>query len=444
MTNRKISNQFRELLKQELSIWQTDGLISAEQSAALSQKYRLDQMQKESTRLLLFVIYIIGAVLVGAGVISFVAANWESIPAAAKVAMIVALMVACHLIGYYLWRISARSPRLGHALVVLGTLVFGANIGLMAQIFHIKSNFYNGLFAWAVGAVIMAYAIRSVPNAIIAILVWFIGFCSGVEDYERAFAFLPFVAAAVFLPFAYLNRSVPAFLLSSLAAGFAVVIYVWHSVGGLASYGVVAPGLALLFFGWGLVSARTARFHIFGSPAMIIGAIFIAFGAYISSFKQYGLGFPDLLKERLWLVPTIAAYLLGIAAWLAAIKQVLSDTNAKWIAAGLFVSSVLVAASVLMTPMLMSSPDSFWCTVYANVACFILAAALVANSFVLLDRRIFWAGVMFIALVIASRFLEYKTGLLIKAVIFIVCGIGIILAGVGFENYLKKRRIANE
>jgi hypothetical protein len=177
---------------------------------------------------------------------------------------------------------------------------------------------------------------------------------------------------------------------------------------------------------------------------MIIGTIFIAFGAYISSFKQYRLEFPDLLKERLWLVPTITAYLLGIAAWLAAIKRVLSDTNAKWITAGLFVSSVLVAASVLVTPLLMDSPDSFWCTVYANVACFILAAALVANGFSLLDRRIFWAGVMFIALVITSRFLEYETGLLIKAAVFIACGICLILAGVGFENYLKQRRPANE
>ncbi|MGD0077467.1 MAG: DUF2157 domain-containing protein, partial [Sedimentisphaerales bacterium] len=65
-------------------------------------------------------------------------------------------------------------------------------------------------------------------------------------------------------------------------------------------------------------------------------------------------------------------------------------------------------------------------------------------GFLLLDRQIFWAGILFTALVIASRFLEYETGLVIKAVIFITCGIAIILAGVGFENYLRKRRITNE
>ena len=81
---------------------------------------------------------------------------------------------------------------------------------------------------------------------------------------------------------------------------------------------------------------------------------------------------------------------------------------------------------------------------FANIACFTLSAGFIACSFRLEDRRIFWAGVLFAALIIASRFLEYETGLLIKAVVFIACGIGLIAAGVGFENYLKKRRLINE
>ncbi len=80
----------------------------------------------------------------------------------------------------------------------------------------------------------------------------------------------------------------------------------------------------------------------------------------------------------------------------------------------------------------------------SNVACLVLSAALIANSFRAEDRGLFWAGVLFVALIIASRFLEYETGLLLKAIVFITCGICLILAGVGFENYLKRRRTANE
>ena len=295
-THRKISSQFRELLKQELQIWQADGIISAEQSVALSQRYRLDQMAKESTNRLLFAIYIIGAALIVAGIVSFVAAHWEEITPSVKVGLIVACMLAAHVAGFYLWKMSAKSPRLGHALIVLGTLVFGANIGLMAQIFHISSNFYNGLFAWAVGAVIMAYALESVPNAVIAILVSFIGFCGWVEDNPQSFCYYPFLAVAIFLPFAYLCRSALAFSLSLLAVGLSVVVYVGFDSRELVSFGLAAPGAALLFFAYGLFLHRTANFKVFAYPAMVVAIGFIAFGAYLSSFHSYGMRFPDLLR----------------------------------------------------------------------------------------------------------------------------------------------------
>jgi uncharacterized membrane protein len=443
-THLKISNRFRELLKQELQLWQADGLISTEQSSAISQRYQLDQMAKESTHLLLFVIYIIGTVLVGAGVISFVAANWESIPAAAKVAMIVAFMLACHLIGYYLWRISAISPRLGHALVVLGTLVFGANIGLMAQIFHIKSNFYNGLFAWAIGAIIMAYAVRSVPNAVVAILVSFVGFCSWAVDSPQSFCYYPFVAAAIFLPFACLCRSVLAFSLSLLAIGASVVVCAGFGSESITSSGLAAPGAALLFFACGLLFNRSVGFKVFASPAMIVATAFVAFGAYLSSFHPYSMEFSNLLERRMWLVPTICLYVPALLMWGLVFKGIFTERRIRWIALGVLVSCVLVAAPIVLTQVLMSSPDSFWIVVFSNVACLVLSAGLIANSFRAEDRQFFWAGVLFVALVIASRFFEYETGLLIKAVVFITCGIGLILAGVGFENYLKQRRMTNE
>ena len=39
---------------------------------------------------------------------------------------------------------------------------------------------------------------------------------------------------------------------------------------------------------------------------------------------------------------------------------------------------------------------------------------------------------------------EYETGLLIKSAAFTASGIALIVAGVMFEKYLKKRRLADE
>ena len=443
-THLKISNRFRELLKQELQLWQADGLISTEQSSVISQRYQLDQMAKESTNRLLFAIYIIGAALIGAGAISFVAAHWEQITPSAKIGLIVACMLTGHIAGFYLWKVSAKSPRLGHALIVLGTLVFGANIGLIAQIFHIKSNFYNGMYAWALGAVIMAYAIESVPNAVIATIVSFIGFCGWADYNHLSFCYYPFVVAAVFLPFACLCRSVLAFSLSLFAIGASVVVCAGVGAEELASFGLAAPGAALLFFAFGLLLNRSIDFKVFASPAMIVATIFIAFGAYLSSFHSYSMRFPNLFEHRMWLVPTICLYVPAILMWGLVFKGIFTEPRIRWIALGVIISCVLVSSPIVLTQVLVSSPDSFLVVVFSNVACLVLSAALIANSFRAEDRQLFWAGVLYLALVITSRFFEYETGLLIKAVVFITCGVSLILAGVGFENYLKQRRMTNE
>ncbi len=439
----KISNRFRELLKQELQLWQTDGLISTEQSSAISQRYRLDQMAKESTNRLLFAVYIIGATLIGAGAISFVAAHWEQITPTAKIGLIVACMLTAHIAGFYLWKVSAQSPRLGHALIVLGTLIFGANIGLMAQIFHIKSHFYNGLFAWAIGAIIMAYAVESVPNAFIAIIVSFVGFCGWADYNHLSFCYYPFVAAVIFLPFTCLSRSVLAFSLSLIVIGASVVVYAGFD-SEIIALGLAAPGAALLFFAFGLLLNRSVGLKMFASPAMVVATLFIAFGAYLSSFHYYSLSYSNLFEHRMWLVPTISLYAMAVLMWSFVFKEFFAGQRISLFVSGVLVSCVLVAAPIVITQASMGSPDSFWVAVFSNLACLTLSAALIANSFRAEDRRLFWAGVLYLALVITSRFFEYETGLLIKAVVFIVCGVSLILAGVGFENYLKQRRMTNE
>lgn len=469
-THLKISDRFRELLKQELQLWQADGLISTEQSSAISQRYRLDQMAKESTNRLLFAIYIIGATLIGAGAISFVAAHWEQITPSAKIGLIVACMLTGHIAGFYLWKVSAKSPRLGHALIVLGTLVFGANIGLIAQIFHIKSHFYNGLNAWAIGAIIMAYAVESVPNAFIAIIVSFIGFCGWTGDNPQSFCYYPFVAAAIFLPFAYLCRSVLIYILSLVFIGASILVSLsvvcgnwWWWGPSFSAFYLAAIGLGLFYFGYGLLSDRTSGFRHFTFPAVLLGVVFIALSAYILSFESVA-GHLRWLPYEDWRYydtanasarrSEISVYLAAVILWIwAIIKGGLSDRRFFLVSISGLVASALIISGIITAEFLPRSSgqysdysivDCFWIVVLFNLGCFALCAGLVAGSFRTESRGLFWAGIIFTALVITSRFLEYETGLLIKAVIFIACGISIILAGVGFENYLKRRRVANE
>jgi uncharacterized membrane protein len=441
----KVTTRFRELLKQELETWQREDILNSEQTAAISQRYDLKQLGKETSNRLIFAIYMLGTSLVGAGMISFVAAHWTAFPAAVKIVLIISLMLACHMSGYWLWQVSGKAIKLGHALVVLGTLVFGANIGLLAQIFHIKSHFYNGLFAWALGAIIMAYAIQSVPNAVVAIVVSFAAFWGWTFDWNSTseinmFFFYPYVATVAFLPFAWLQKSKLIAVLSLIAIGLSAMFYSGNITDKFWPVLLASLSIGLLYFGAGLLAEQVKSLGIFATAAKKLGIIFTTFAVYIFSFEWV---VKEIMRNKIenwnWLFMVCSFFALSIIIWIAAFKSVLNG-NHKSIAWSILLSTLLVIITILIVGI----NDDVSIIASINMSCLVLAAGLIRNSFELENRGMFWAGILFVTLIITSRFLEYETDLLIKAAIFTACGIALIVAGVGFENYLKKRRLENE
>ena len=61
------SAKFRAALKAELPAWVQDGLLSAESAEQLNQRYQLDKLEKESSRLLAAVLFTLGSLLLGGG-----------------------------------------------------------------------------------------------------------------------------------------------------------------------------------------------------------------------------------------------------------------------------------------------------------------------------------------------------------------------------------------
>ncbi|NER84642.1 MAG: hypothetical protein F6K42_35005, partial [Leptolyngbya sp. SIO1D8] len=56
-------------------------------------------------------------------------------------------------------------------------------------------------------------------------------------------------------------------------------------------------------------------------------------------------------------------------------------------------------------------------------------------------RTPFWWGLVMLTLQILSRVLEYETGLLVKSLVFVMCGVAVILVGLWFERYVRTLRV---
>ncbi len=176
-------DDFPRRLATEVGYWERDGLISSEQSEAILRRYASSDAGAlpdepaigdgepdasrgevdERTTLVsraVSIIGVMGALLVGLGIIIYVAANWDVIPVWARVSMLVSLTAATNVTG---WLLLARFdyPRVGVAMLVIGALAYGAAIHLIAQIYHVPVNHPNLTTAWFLGVLPLAYIARS-------------------------------------------------------------------------------------------------------------------------------------------------------------------------------------------------------------------------------------------------------------------------------------------
>ena len=137
-------------LKRDIARWVEDGLIHPDEVDALLASARLDQKSGSLQNILA----ILGSLFLGASAISYLAANYGSIPRLTLLVAGVTLMWMAYGIGAYLIQRSRNG--MGQGLILLGALLFGANIMLIAQMYHISAHYPNGVLAWALGALAVA------------------------------------------------------------------------------------------------------------------------------------------------------------------------------------------------------------------------------------------------------------------------------------------------
>ena len=76
-------------------------------------------------------------------------------------------------------------------------------------------------------------------------------------------------------------------------------------------------------------------------------------------------------------------------------------------------------------------------TFLINIEMFLLAAGLIRIGLGRGNRGAFWGGLVLLTLQIMSRTFEYNTDLLFKSLVFVLCGVGVIAAGLWFERHLS-------
>ena len=177
----------------------------------LRKKFLAEELNKWSAR------GIIAYLFFGCSLLVLIGANWEEIPRLARLLLILFLSALVNLGGYLQLKKGNRTYAEG--LFLLGTLVFGAGIALIAQVYHLGKHMPDGVLLWAIGAFVPALLLRSSllgGAALLIAILWsqmesfylgsyeFGGFIGG----DRPTGFLFFLACAFWTAFYQSGRTI--------------------------------------------------------------------------------------------------------------------------------------------------------------------------------------------------------------------------------------------
>jgi uncharacterized membrane protein len=106
-----------------------------------------------------------GAVMLGAGVLLFVAAHWDDLSPSQRFALVLTMVAGFHVAAGLLME---RLRALGIALHAIGTIALGGGIFLAGQIFNLQEHWPGGIMLWAIGALIAWMILQDTAQAVIA------------------------------------------------------------------------------------------------------------------------------------------------------------------------------------------------------------------------------------------------------------------------------------
>lgn len=360
---------YRTKVGRDVARWQSAGWISETGAAAI----RADLAAHSSAVGAPGILAILGAVLFGFAVMSFVAANWSAMSKLARFALLLAVLLACY--GAAAWLFARQLAAFAHAAVLGGIAVYGASIMLIAQMYHMDGNAPDAVLMWALGALLAAALVRSsaaLATTFLLLAVW-TGWERTLSEAPHWTFLAPWAAATAtaawlrwhpglhlaalslvswVVPLGYLLLDRHAhWLNATIGVGFALGAVATQSAASAApaidryshvwramfAYGVVVAFIGLFamqFFEWidyrppGLYQLSNLIFHAAITIVLLLGAVYwalakdnrlalwfgyIAFAVEVFTLYVRTLG--TLLNTSLFFL--IAALIVSVLAWAA-------------------------------------------------------------------------------------------------------------------------------
>ena len=155
-----------DVLNRKLDRWVSAGVMDLN-TAERIRAFEESERSREGLRWPVLLALGLGAVLLCAGVLLFVAAHWDELSPPWRFTLVLLLTGLFPTAGALTMN---RFPALAATCYAIGTICVGAGIFLTAQIFNLQEHWPSGILLWAVGAFVGWLVLRQWPQGVLLAL----------------------------------------------------------------------------------------------------------------------------------------------------------------------------------------------------------------------------------------------------------------------------------
>lgn len=163
----------KNFLANELVKWRNEGLLDRVSSEKIAARYDIDLQNVSDKKS--FILKLIAYLFLALSLITLVGANWEEMPRAVRLLIIISILAFVNLSALFMLKNGRESMAI--SLFFLGNFCYGIAIALIAQIYHLGEHMPNGVLLWAVGAFILSIATKKsilITQSLAIALLWFL------------------------------------------------------------------------------------------------------------------------------------------------------------------------------------------------------------------------------------------------------------------------------
>ena len=401
------------------------GILSEQAAAALREHYG-SPAARTGISLVVAITAVLGSLLIGAGVILLLAANWDIFPRAVRTALAFIPLLASQALGAFV--LSRKSDSMGwrEGTALLNSLAVATAIALVSQIYHIGGDFTRFLLVWMLLTLPAVYLMRSAAAMLVYLwlaMVW------TLDDRAKYWAWGWLLVLAV------LPMMVPMIRRGGLRAW-------WVAIAGMIAGGILLG-----------VTASHAHMHGIWIPA---------FAGYLTLLYVAGVALrPDELHPFRWIgfAAIGVLSLVFTTGWFWANRSI-DNTSVSGMAAtvicgmallaGMAAAGVAFVRSVPVNPFAAAFPfvvlaafgialsaESWAATLLMNLYVFALAVAALRSGLAQGRFAETNAGMLLLTALIVMRFFDTDVGFLVRGLAFIGAGAGFLVVN---AMLLKRRK----